>query len=199
MEIFSIIKDIVISVAAATTAFVAYKGLERWQKELKGKANFDTARSLIRATYKLRDEIDYSRSPFIPAREFPEDYDPLAKKTPQQQGDVQAYIYGKRWEPISEAMQDFDAYVLEAEALWGPHIKDKTDKLRNCVVELRVATEALINNEYSGGEDFEDIDFRKTTRAKVSSTNKDKNPLTLKINSAIKDIEIEIRPHLDRS
>jgi len=200
MEIFSIIKYIVISIAAATTAFVAYKGLEKWQKELKGKANFDTARSLIRATYKLRDEVESSRSPFIPDREFPEDYDPLSKKTHQQQGDVYAHIYGKRWEPISEAMQDFDAYVLESEALWGPHIKEKTDALRSCIVELRVAIDALVSNKYSGGKDFfEDIEFGKTTRTKVSNTNKDKNPLTLKINSAIKSIEIEIRPHLDCS
>ncbi len=78
-DVFSIIKDIVISIAAATTAIVAYKGLEKWHKELKGKANFDVALSLIKSTYKLRDKIESCRSPFIPANEFPKDYDPNNK------------------------------------------------------------------------------------------------------------------------
>ncbi len=73
-EIITIIKDIIISIAAATTAIVVYKGLEKWQNKLKGKANFDTAISLIKATYKLRDQISFCRSSFISPIEFPNDY-----------------------------------------------------------------------------------------------------------------------------
>lgn len=198
MEIITIIKDIFISIAAATTAFVAYKGLQKWQKELNGKANFDTARALIRSTYKLRDEIEYSRSPFIPAGEFPKNYDPL-NKTDESRGDAFAHVYSKRWESIVEAIQDFDAYVLEAESLWGTRIKEKTNVLRSCVIELRTAMDAYISNEYSGGEYFKDRDFSKSMRSIVSNTQKDKNELTLKINAAIKEIENEISPHLNRS
>lgn len=198
MEIITIIKDIFISIAAVTTAYVAYTGLEKWKKELNGKANFDTARALIRATYKLRDEIEYSRSPFIPVGEFPKDYDPI-HKTDETKGDAFAYVYRKRWEPIVEAMQDYDAYVLEAEALWGAKIKEKTDVLRSCIIELRAAMDAVIYNEYSGGEDFKDREFGKDIRAKVSNTHKDKNELTLKIIAAIKGIEGEVSPHINRS
>ena len=198
MEIFSIIKDIVISIAAATTAFVAYKGLEKWQKELSGKANFDTARSLIRATYKLRDEIEYARSPFIPAGEFPKDYDPL-NKTDKSRGDAFAHVYGKRWEHIAEAIQEYDAFILESEALWGAQIKEKANALRSCVIELRSAIDAYISNEYSGGEDFNDRVFAISVRAKVSNSQKEKNELTIKINTAINEIENEVSPHLNRS
>lgn len=165
MEIFSIIKDVIISIAAATTAFVAYKGLERWQHELRGKANFDTARKLIRATYKLRDEISYARSPFIPASEFPEDYDP-SNKSSKNKGDAFAHVYGRRWERIVEAIQDYDAFALEAEALWGANIKEKTDELRDCVIDLRSAIDGYISNEYSGGEDFKDRQYAVSVRSK---------------------------------
>ena len=38
-------------------AIIAIIGLNRWQKEVKGRANFDLARSLLGAVYHLRDEI----------------------------------------------------------------------------------------------------------------------------------------------
>ncbi len=39
-------KDICLSGAAITTAIVAWRGLASWQKELKGKADFEVARNL---------------------------------------------------------------------------------------------------------------------------------------------------------
>lgn len=63
-EIFLIIKDICLG-GAATIVYVAYTDLEKWQKKLQGKANFGVARELIKSIYKLRDELNYCRSPFI--------------------------------------------------------------------------------------------------------------------------------------
>ncbi len=51
------------AVSAAVTAIIAYKGLDKWQKEIKGKASFDIARSLAKTTFKLRDELVFCRSP----------------------------------------------------------------------------------------------------------------------------------------
>lgn len=68
------IKDIALSGAAITTATVAILGLKSWSRELKGKAEFEVGRALILATYKLRDELKYARSPCTSGYEFPEDY-----------------------------------------------------------------------------------------------------------------------------
>jgi len=198
-EIIIMIKDIIIAIAAATTAIVAYKGLAKWQKELKGKANFETARLLIRATYKLRDEMRFCRSPFIPSSEFPEDYNPLKKGTGEDKGKVYAHIYGKRWEHVAKTIQEFDVHTLEAEALWGTEIREKTNQLRQCTRNLSYSIQAFIENEYSDGEYFKDKTFRNEIRNDIYLMKEDENPLSIKITNAIKTIESEIRPHLDNS
>lgn len=199
IEIISVTKDIIVIFAAIATAHVAIKGLQSWSRELKGKADFEVARSLIRSVYKLRDELKYCRSPWITLGEFPEDYDPN-KKTSEIEAKAYAFIYGNRWKPVATALQDFESQALEAEALWGSDFKPKTDELRQCARNLQVALEADISNKANDGENFKcDPEFGKTIKSEISAIHDDKNPLTLKIGSAINDIEKEIRPHFKRS
>ena len=66
-EVITAIKDVLLGLAAATTAVVAVIGLKNWSRELKGKAEFEIARNMIRATYKLRNELQICRSPFYSA------------------------------------------------------------------------------------------------------------------------------------
>ena len=154
-EIITAIKDVVLALAGATTAAVAIIGLKNWSRELRGRAAFETARALARATYKLRDELKICRSPLIRSAEFPEGYRaPDPTKTPDEQAQAYAHVYSNRWNPVWSALQEFDTQTLEAEALWGKAIREKTDQLRACVRELNVAIEAVIDNERSGGEDF---------------------------------------------
>jgi len=148
VEYITVFKDVCLSVAAIVTASVAIYGLRSWKKELSGKANFEVARGLIRSTYRLRDEISYGRSPFTSAHEFPKGYDPL-NKAPEKEAEAWSHVFTNRWKPIAEAVQEFDAQTLEAEALWGSDIKDMSFELRRCATTLRVAMEAVVSNEAS--------------------------------------------------
>ena len=199
-EIFSIIKDIALAGAACVTAYVAFTGLEKWQKELSGKANFDVARELAKSIYALRDEISYCRSPFTASHEFPEDYrGEFGTHTAEQEGQAWAHVYAKRWEPVGKAIQAFDTATLEAEALWGKDIKEKALVLRKCVRSLQVDIESFINNKYSGGENFRDRNFAKEVEYGIWDVKADENKLTQEINAAIEDLESVIRPHLSRN
>jgi hypothetical protein len=199
-EIFSIIKDICLAGAAATTAYVAYTGLEKWQKELRGKANFEVARELIKSIYKLRDELSYCRSPFIAALEFPESYRGTRQHTDEENGQAYAHVYTNRWEPVGNAVQNFDTAVLEAEALWGEAIKEKAAILRQCVRSLQVDIESFIDDKYSGGENFKaEREFGKKIRANIWDMKTQENELTNRINAAIEGLEKEITPHFSRS
>ena len=199
-EIIKIIKDICLAIAACTTATVAILGLRNWSRELKGKAEFDVARKLIKSTYNLRDGIVRFRSPFITTGEFPSTYKgQLGNHSAEEEGQAYAKVYGDRWEAnISEAIQEFDSNSIEAEAFWGQKIKEKTQALRACVGELRASVDAFIRNKFSGNMDFQDREFGNEVRGNISDFGKD-NPLTNKINSAIDDIVNELRPHLSRS
>jgi hypothetical protein len=199
LEIISATKDIVLIFAAIIAAHVAISGLKSWNFELKGKADFEVARSLIRSVYKLRDELRYCRSPWMPMNEFPENYD-SHNKTADLEAKAYFFIYTNRWKPVAAALQEFESQSLEAEALWGSNFKLKTDELRQCSIFLRVAIDATISNKASGGEDFKHSPkLSKSMEERIWAIDDESNPLTLKISNAIQEIESEIRPHFKRS
>src|SRR4030042_3575314 len=63
-EMVSLAKDIVVGVSAIVVAGVAIYGLNRWQKELAGKAKFEIARNLILLGFQLEADFESARSPF---------------------------------------------------------------------------------------------------------------------------------------
>lgn len=200
-EIIAAAKDIVLAIAAAVTASVAVRGLSTWNRELKGKAAFDVARALAKSAYKLRDELQSCRSPLIRSAEFPAEHHASgSKRTPEQEAQAYAHVYSNRWSPVWGALQKFDTHTLEAEALWGAGVREKTDQLRKVVREVNVAIEAVIANASSGGEDFStDREFGKQMRSTVAAVPGDeKNEVNAKLAAAIRGVEDELRPHLQR-
>ncbi len=200
-EIVSVVKDMLIAGAATTTAVVAIVGLSNWNRELRGRVTFDTARSLAKSTYQLRDEIKECRSPFLAAAEFPDGYEgSLGRTSAREEALALAHVYGERWKFVWAALKEFDTNTLEAEVLWGERIRTKTDALRTCVRDLRTGIDALIQNAAVAGENFiSDRNFEKEMRELVSSSSGDNNPLTVSMAKAIKEIELEVRQHLARS
>lgn len=201
MEYITAFKDIFLGIAAITTSLVAVIGLKNWSRELKGKADFEVARGLIRSVYKLRDELRSARSPWTSASEFPEGYSPHPRdRTDESEAEAWAYVYTNRWKPVVEAAQEFEAQVLEAEALWGSEIKKKAYALRRCATDLRVSMESMVRNKASGGEDFKaDKEYKKSVESEIWEYKEDENELSQKIATAVAEIETEVRPHLKRS
>lgn len=196
-------KDLAIGAAAVTTAVVAVTGLRNWQRELTGRAQFDVALSLVRATYKLRDEIQSCRSPLVVNSEFPEGaYRERREGTPDEVADAWAHVYIERWKFVQDALREFDAQSLEAEALWGADIRKRTRELHRCVNQLYGAIDAFIHDKRTSGESFaQDRDFAKEVRAQLNSSNLDdeNNDLSRKIKNAVQEIDDAVCPHLRRS
>ena len=201
IEISKIMSDIIISLAAITTATIAWKGLRSWKNELRGRADFELAQKLLMATFQLRDSIESCRSPWISAGELPDNYNRHPRnKDPEQEGQAMAYIYGNRWEKVSKPIQEFKAARIEAEVLWGSNTSKKIDALLDCVLELRAAIDMFIHNEFSDGEDFKsDKEYARKIKSKINTSQKEDNELTNKIQEAVKEIEAFVKPHLARS
>jgi hypothetical protein len=202
-EIATLGKDVLLGLAAATTAIVAALGLRKWRQELEGKAHFEAARNLIRSTYRLRDAIRSCRNPFYSGQEFPEGYKGGLGGCVGSEEEVRAwaYIYKNRWAPVWAALQEFDATTLEAEALWGSGVRAKTDALRKCLAELNAAIDADLRNKAADGQDFQsDREYGKDIRSTVAaSADEEGNKFNQKLRQAIDGIEQELRPHLRRS
>lgn len=198
-ECIIIVKDIVISLAACITAYVAYTGLNKWQKELKGKVYFDAAKDLIRAVYKFRDEMSYTRNGFIMPNEHPDGYDHFNRDT-KKKAEAYAYIYNNRMKPLISSAQDFDVYTLEAEALWGSEIKTKCLRLRKTFFRLQRSIQSNIDDIGSGYENLKDeLELRKEIKSDISESIKKDDSLSNEIETAIKEIESIIRPYLDKN
>ena len=152
----------------------------------------------------MRDEIQLARSPLIRGNEFPEGYRNnlgLTKRDPENEANAYAYVYANRMKTVWEALQDFDAQSLEAEALWGTTIRTCTNELRTILQTLNAAQEAFIANVKAGGADFKmDQDFGKKIRSEISSSPTSlENPLNISLNAAIRSLENALRPHLRRA
>ncbi len=199
VDVFTVVKDIFLAGAAATTAFVAYQGIEKWKEELSGRANFEVARQFMKSVYRLRNEIQYCRSPFVSASEFPEGYrGSLNNPSFQEQGDAWVHVYKNRWQPVMEAVQEFDSATLEVEALWGSEVKGASQELRRLVIRLRASIDAFIRNEYSGRRGFQESKFGTRILADVNASDMEEDKLSSAIRNVIEKIEDQVRPHLSR-
>ena len=131
-------------------------------------------------------------------QEFPEGYDALGAQSSEKEGQAWAHVYAKRWEPVGKAVRAFDTATFEAEALWGNDVKQKATDLRKCVRSLQVGIEAFIRNQYSGGENFQDRKFAEKIESVIWDFKAEENEFTQRIDKAIEEIELVIRPHLSR-
>lgn len=192
------VKDGVLALAAVATAVVAFFGLTRWRKELRGKAGFETARALARAVYRLRNEISDFRAPIVDGGEFPSSYSSKVKHTTAEEAEGWRHVLSSRWRHVVDAAADFDAQTLEAEALLGPEVREKAEALRRCMRELRVAVSEFLEDKNRGGEDFEN---NKEHARKVRSTlwrtgTDDDNEFSKRIAQCIFELERFLKPHL---
>jgi hypothetical protein len=200
-EIITAAKDIILACAAIVTATVAVKGLRRWREELRGKVEFEVSRNLARATYKLRDEIQRARSPLIRGSEFPSSYGESEKSgSSSVEADAWAHIYQNRFGPVLEALRDFDAQALEAEALWGSDIRKSAADLRHCAHRLSVSMQAIVDDKAQNGENFRaNRDFGVKVRADVAALpSQQDNPLSQQIETAVLALEGKLKTHLSR-
>ena len=197
------LRDLALAGAAVVTAAAAVRGLRTWRQELRGKADFDVARGLIRATYKVRDEIQSCRSPLISGSEYPPGYQtpaPGAHVDARAEAEAAAHMYQNRWQRVQAALQEFDSQTLEAEALWGPDIRTSTQELRRCAHTLFVSIEAIVEDRAAGGEIFQrDREFARQMRANAHAPPMaTDNALSNEIDAAVRELEAKLRGHLTR-
>ena len=127
----ALLKDIVLSGAAITGAIVAVKGLDTWQRQLKGQSEYELSRRILINVFKYRDAINGVRYPVMLAYEMPSPPEDEAKKMSQEQ--IRFYgtskAYQVRWDKVQSVKTSLYADLLEAEAIWGNEFKDLFKKV----------------------------------------------------------------------
>ena len=123
-QLIGSIKDVVVGIAAAVAAYIAFQGLSAWRRELKGKSEYQLAKEVLRAAYKVREAFKHIRHIAIYSYEYPEgmrDYHGHLKRENEHEGT--AYVYEKRWEKLDEAFRELEEKHLEDKLNGAPNFK----------------------------------------------------------------------------
>lgn len=110
--IFKVAKEIIIVISAAVVAYVAYRGLSTWKKELHAKSDHETARMVLKANFCVRSAVHGVRNNWISPEEYPQD-------TNLTVVEKHTHLFKLRWQLLDAALQEFDLAKVEGQALWG--------------------------------------------------------------------------------
>lgn len=200
-EAFKMFSDGAVGLAALGTAWMARKGVDAWSRELRGRAQFETARALLRSVLRLRDALQAARSPYILFEEFSEAYRVAgSKRDAATVVDGYLHMFNSRWAPVWEAYSDVQAQALEAEALWGAKVRSKAEDVRTVVRLANSAVHAYLDNLRADNAHFNDNpEFGQKVRSEALASHADEdNALNRQLRDAVKAVEDELQPHLRR-
>lgn len=160
---------------------LAVVGLDTWRRQLKGTHDFELGRRILKALYGLRDAIRNVRNPFMEGSEATNPEDPSEP--------WQATAYQRRWDKVAKERKDLNVALLEAEAVWGPSLKECDVKLHRHTMELFVVIRHYIQSIKESA--FRD-DFTRDERNILYGLSDDTYDQQLEL--IIKSFEDKIRP-----
>lgn len=199
-ECITAIKDIVVAGAAATAAIMAYRGLNTWRKELKGRSEYQLAKDTLRTIYKIEDAFRSVRNPMIRPFEYPKeltDHTGGLKKEHKHEGTTQ--VYESRFKKMDQAFIELEENFLDALVEWGPENEEKIDPLRRCRAELIVNLQDLLRRyKYPHEKNWKDTDKRNREDDVIYDISKDGQGFTSEINDAVKIFDSWLRPVIAR-
>lgn len=196
-EFITAVKDIFVGLAAIFATFFAYLGLTAWREELKGKAEYQLAKEVLKSVYKVRDAFEHVRNPAIYQFEYPKDmldHQGYLKQEHEYEGTM--YIYEKRWAKMSEAFRELEEHHLDAQVEWGSEFQNVIMKLRSCNTNLLVTIQQFLERK-KHPRDFEPANAEKLAEERSILYQHEKNDIfSREIQEAIKAFEDWLRPHI---
>ena len=93
----------VIAISAAAAALYGIKGINTWRRELKGKSEYEIAKSALKAAYRIRDGLDHVRGDAILLHEYPAEMRThRGDIAPENRHEALVSVYAKRFEYLQE-------------------------------------------------------------------------------------------------
>jgi hypothetical protein len=199
----AIAKDVATGLAAIVAASVAVIGLRAWRRQLHGQTEYDLARRVLRAVYRVRDELQGVRSPLILASEFEaarrETGAPSSDKASPFTTDDEAAVYERRWKRLATALSDLQVEVIETEVIWGKSAVAQLKPLRQCVSDLNANLTLFFLHKRRQSDGYQTApDVRERTEQIVWKVSDDpgQDQFSRRIEEAVAQIEDLVRPRL---
>jgi hypothetical protein len=209
MNSILVIKDLLSIISSLVLIYVGISGLKTWKRQLKGNTEYEQARKLLRAIYKVRDAIRNVRNPFMDTGEHvsalekagisPEELTPFNSELQKK---AFRLAYQGRLERLNDALAELNLTAFEAEVLWGKLFLDAISPLRKCIGDLfwAVQTHFLFESQTRDRNPalVQEVDeiFWGYDQLITGDTAEIKNAYSKKVIEAIKGVEDFIRPHV---
>jgi len=147
--VVQIVRDVVAALVAVTGVVVAMVGLQTWRRQLRGSVELETARLVLRASYRMRDTISsVLLSSFMSERQW---FAPLQK---EDIGERFFQKYTEDWKAVMDSRSALRLAELEGEVLWGKSFMAAMEPLKKCVQDLSVAhDESLRSRETEASQE----------------------------------------------
>ena len=174
MDKINVVLDVINTIILGTGAVVAYRGLNIWREQLKGKGEYDLAKRYLRAAYKVRNALNDARNPWIPRSETTAALKERGfEDAESDERNKNFAVYSLRWKKVQDALLELDGESLEAEVAWGRDAVQARDELDAAVRALRNNISTLYDS--SGNSPDDDVlyltnresDFDRTLRKAV--------------------------------
>lgn len=197
--------DIVTGVSAAVVAILAALGLNTWKVQLKGTAEYELARRLLRAVLRTRDRVALTRSRFMSAEEMDRAFRAAGETRPVDAEEALRRRYelaiDARWRLLVTAASELEAEILEAEVLWGAPYVDAGTELRKLVWRLGNAIEEHLYDQRSKPPRGEVMSKEREERAVVlwrGAASGETDAFTGELTAVVSRFETLLRPKLQR-
>lgn len=122
-EAVSLVKDIIVGVAALFTIALGMYGLHQWRREHQGKEAFSLVRNLVKESHKMVRACTMLRQPIFDSERKIFRKEELDNFTQSERWKIsEKEAYDKRFNKFIEAHDSYKESALEARAALGSHI-----------------------------------------------------------------------------
>lgn len=151
LEAMAALRELVLIAASSIAAVVALLGLRTWKKQLKGRTDYELARRLLKSAYAVRDALQIVRHPWMSSEEMTA---ALAAEGVESKGLSQVELgdrgafaaYKCRWQKVSEELSGLKVEAFEAEAIWGPKVREACSNLNQHANKLLVSLQLFLRH-----------------------------------------------------
>ncbi|HEX7679758.1 MAG TPA: hypothetical protein VF713_16630 [Thermoanaerobaculia bacterium] len=197
-------KDVLVAAASVVGASVAVRGLNTWNRQLKGGAEYELARRILKVTYRLRDAIKGVRHPVMWPEEMVMPAEGAAAKISDDEVsfDGTSRAYDSRWQKVADLRTELQTELLEAEVLWGNELGKRFQALYKLEHELMIAIRSwLILRDPKASEAQKNAVQKHQAAARdimYDELSEEGDKFTKDVVCAIGPIEEYLKPHLRR-
>jgi hypothetical protein len=194
-EIWKAAPPIVQAISIAVTAYFAVKSLRAWRQQLVGKRRFEIAEETIVAAYRVREALEWIRSPASWSGE--------ATDRTKEAGETEAvaqmrdtyFVPLKRIKETSEDFSQLGKTKLLARIHFGEPAEVAIQELIRIRHQVSVAARMLVDHVGDRNGDL-DNKFWEKLRWEIWATDDENDQLTPKISLTVKKIEEICTPYL---